>query len=166
MLTRGSNLGTKVFKVFVFVTLYFEANFTITPEEVTRHKLPLQYDHGELICVDILPLCKVTWLSLSSGVLTNRGAPSAQLVECRTRDRKVMGLNLTRGAVLCPWARHFLCIAYYWFNPGKHPDILKKNVDLDVNPNKQTITMQLLFEVICIISICFQASLPLTNMFW
>ena len=30
------------------------------------------------------------------------GAPLAQLVECRTLDRKVVGLNLTRGAVLCP----------------------------------------------------------------
>ena len=58
------------------------------------------------------PLRKVTWLSLSNGVLKiNMGAPLAQLVECRTRDCKVMGLNLTRGAVLCPWARHFLCIA-------------------------------------------------------
>ena len=45
----------------------------------------------------------MTLLSLSKGVLkTNRGAPLAQLVECRTRDRKVMGLNLARGAVLCP----------------------------------------------------------------
>ena len=48
------------------------------------------------------PLCKVTWLSLSNGVLkTNRGAPLAELVECRTRDCKVMGLILTRGAVMC-----------------------------------------------------------------
>ena len=30
------------------------------------------------------------------------GAPLAQLVECRTLDRKVPGSNLTRGAVLCP----------------------------------------------------------------
>ena len=30
------------------------------------------------------------------------GAPLAQLVECRTLDRKVVGSNLTRGAVLCP----------------------------------------------------------------
>ena len=45
----------------------------------------------------------MTWLSLSNGVLkTNRVAPLAQLVELMTRDRKVMGLNLTRGAVLCP----------------------------------------------------------------
>ena len=45
----------------------------------------------------------MTLLSVSNGVLkTNREAPLAQSVECRTRDRKVMGLNLTRGAVLCP----------------------------------------------------------------
>ena len=45
----------------------------------------------------------MTLLSLSNGVLkTNRGVTLAQLVECRIRDRKVMGLNLTRGAVLCP----------------------------------------------------------------
>ena len=30
------------------------------------------------------------------------GAPLAQLVECQTLDRKVAGLNLTRGTVLCP----------------------------------------------------------------
>ena len=28
--------------------------------------------------------------------------PFAQLVECRTLDRKVAGSNFTRGAVLCP----------------------------------------------------------------
>ena len=28
-------------KILIFVTLYFEANFTITPEEVTKRKLPL-----------------------------------------------------------------------------------------------------------------------------
>ena len=44
----------------------------------------------------------MTLLSLSNGLLkTNRGAPLAQLLECRTRDRKVMGLNLTRGALCC-----------------------------------------------------------------
>ena len=30
------------------------------------------------------------------------GAPLAQLVECRSLDRKVTGSNLTRGEVLCP----------------------------------------------------------------
>ena len=30
-----------------------------------------------------------------------KGSPLAQLVECRTLDRKVAGSNLTRGAVLC-----------------------------------------------------------------
>ena len=51
-----ANIGANVyFKVFIFVTLYFEDHFTITPEEVTKRKLRLQYDHSELICVDILP---------------------------------------------------------------------------------------------------------------
>ena len=31
-----------------------------------------------------------------------KGAPLAQLVECRTHDRNVAGSNLNRGAVLCP----------------------------------------------------------------
>ena len=31
-----------------------------------------------------------------------RGAPLAQFVECRTLDCKVVGSNLTKGAVLCP----------------------------------------------------------------
>ena len=39
------------------------------------------------------------------------GAPLAQVVESRTFDRKVPGSNLTRGAVLCPCARHFIFIA-------------------------------------------------------
>ena len=40
-------------------------------------------------------------LLLSNGVLKpNRGVTLAQLVECRTPDRNVMGLNLTRDAVL------------------------------------------------------------------
>ena len=39
------------------------------------------------------------------------GAPLAQLVECRTLDCKVAGLNLSRGKVLCPCARHFIFIA-------------------------------------------------------
>ena len=30
------------------------------------------------------------------------------VVECLTRDRGVVGSNLTRGTVLCPWARHFI----------------------------------------------------------
>ena len=107
----------------------------------------------------------MTWLSLSNGVLkTNRGAPLAQLVECRTRDRKVMGLNLTWGAVVSlgkTLPLHCLVLV----QPRKTSLLFfKKNDDLDVNPNKQTKTMQLLFEAICIISICFQASLPLTNM--
>ena len=108
----------------------------------------------------------MTWLSLSNGVLkTNRGTPLAQLVECRTCDRKAIpGLNLTRGAVVSLGkALSLYCL--YWFNPGNIPTCLKI-VDLDVNLNKQTKTMQLLFEVICVISICFQASLPLFNMHW
>ena len=32
-----------------------------------------------------------------STLMANAGAPIAQLVECRTLDCKVMGLNLTRG---------------------------------------------------------------------
>ena len=42
-------------------------------------------------------------------------------VECRTLDHKVAGSNLTRAALLWPCARHFIFIAYYWFNPGKRP---------------------------------------------
>ena len=34
--------------------------------------------------------------------LTSRGAPIAQLGECRTLDHKVAGSILTRGTVLCP----------------------------------------------------------------
>ena len=30
------------------------------------------------------------------------GVPLAQLVECRTPDRKIAGSNLTRSAALCP----------------------------------------------------------------
>ena len=33
---------------------------------------------------------------------SKRGALLSQLVECGTLDLKVAGLNLTRGAVLCP----------------------------------------------------------------
>ena len=39
------------------------------------------------------------------------GAPIAQLVERRTLNRKVAKSNLTRVAVLCLWARHFIPIA-------------------------------------------------------
>ena len=39
---------------------------------------------------------------------TIKGAPIAQLGECRTLDRKVAGLILTRGVVLCLRAGHFI----------------------------------------------------------
>ena len=39
------------------------------------------------------------------------GASLAQLLVNRTLDRKVAGSNLTRGAVLCPRAKHFMFIA-------------------------------------------------------
>ena len=42
---------------------------------------------------------------------TIEGTPLAQLVKCRTFDRKVAGSNLTRSAVLCPSAGHFIFIA-------------------------------------------------------
>ena len=52
--------------------------------------------------LSVLPQRKVTF---SLG-----GAPIAQLGEHATIDRKVASLILTRGAVLCPWARHFIPI--------------------------------------------------------
>ena len=39
--------------------------------------------------------------------LLSVGARLAQLVECLTLDHTVAVSNLTRGAVLCPYARHF-----------------------------------------------------------
>ena len=46
--------------------------------------------------------------------------------ERRIPDRKVVGSILTRGAVLCPLARHFIPIAYYWLNPGSRPKTTEK----------------------------------------
>ena len=43
--------------------------------------------------------------------LSRLGELLAQLVECRTFDCKVSGSNFTRGAVLCPRARHYILIA-------------------------------------------------------
>ena len=63
------------------------------------------------------------------------GAPLAQLVECRTLDRKVAGSNLARGAVLCPLARHLIFIAYYWKRPDMTEEMLAGTLNL--NPNKK-----------------------------
>ena len=49
----------------------------------------------EWYTVDIL-------VAVTFGHLNKWEAPLAQLVECRTLNRKVAGSNLTRGAVLCP----------------------------------------------------------------
>ena len=40
--------------------------------------------------------------SVISMYIITMGAPSAQMIEYRTLDRKVSGSNPTRGAVLCP----------------------------------------------------------------
>ena len=61
---------------------------------------------AQLICVFDFAYAKVTRLKYSkvtpSFPSNEFGAPIAQLVEHRTLDRKVVGSNLTRGAVLCP----------------------------------------------------------------
>ena len=45
------------------------------------------------------------------------------LVEWWTPDKEVEGLNTISGAILCLCPRHFSFIAWYWVNPGKHPDM-------------------------------------------
>ena len=56
-----------------------------------------------LVMVNKLSLFLCTFLEQKWVLITlDRGALLAQLVKCRTHDRKVAGLNLTRGAVLCP----------------------------------------------------------------
>ena len=44
------------------------------------------------------------------GLSKFQGAKLAQLVECQTLDHKVVGLNLTRGEVLCPLS---VCLRLY-----------------------------------------------------
>ena len=57
--------------------------------------------------------CFVNFLFVLFAILLSgiSGAPLAQLVEYRTLDHKVVCSILTRVAVLCPWARHFIFIA-------------------------------------------------------
>ena len=54
------------------------------------------------------------------------------VVECLTRDRRVAVSSLTWDTALCPWGRHFiLCLVQV--QPRKTcPNIIEKNVDLDV----------------------------------
>ena len=63
----------------------------------------------------------------------------AHLVKCPTYDQGVIDSNPTINAMLCPWARHLILIAKYWFNlwnywfkPGKGYAMTEKNVIWDV----------------------------------
>ena len=89
MSKRYQNKHDKVNAVIYLSTMFFPVSFW--------HIKLLMQKHSIALALQYWPL--------------NGGAPLAQLVECRARDPEVAGSNSTGGAVLCPWARHFIFIA-------------------------------------------------------
>ena len=52
--------------------------------------------------------CVCFIIELSDDVMELSEGSSISSVECQTFDCKVAGSNLTRGAVLCSFARHYI----------------------------------------------------------
>ena len=69
----------------------------------------LTYIHSSILLLLLLQ-CTIIFNQYQNQYIL-KGAPIAQLGERRTLDRKVADSILTRGALLCSSARHFVPIA-------------------------------------------------------